>query len=197
MRPEATEMTDRVAGLRAAATRQPDSAAAHLQLGTALAKTGAIGEAEREFRHALELEPEMPGALVNLGGVFLARWDFRQCVEVNRRAAEREPTLLHAHYNEGLGHLYLGEAVEMVGCFQRVLGLDPRHAGGHYYLAVGLHAVGQAEEARKHLAIAIELGFHPEPEFLRALERAGKDAVPVLELGENRESDLPERTRRS
>jgi len=197
MRSESTTPADRLAGLRDAAAKQADSATAHLQLGTALAKTGAIGEAEREFQRALELEPEMPEALVNLGGVFLARWDFKQCVEVNRRAAERRPTLLHAHYNQGLGHLYLGEAVEMVGCFQRVLELDPRSAGGRYFLAVGLHAVGQLEEARKHLAIAIELGFHPEPEFLRALEKAGNDAVPVLELGENRENELPERTRRT
>jgi hypothetical protein len=84
----------------------------------------------------------------------------------------------------------------MVSCFQRVLELDPRNAGGRYYLAVGLHAVGQTDEARKQLAIAVELGFHPQPEFLRALERAGNDAVPVLELGEPRESDLPEPTRR-
>ena len=197
MQPESMELAERVAGLREAAARQPDSVSVQLQLGTALAKSGAVGEAERAFRRALELEPEMPEALVNLGGVHLARWDFRGCVEVNRRAAERRPELLHAHYNQGLGHLYLGEAVEMVSCFQRVVELDPRNPGGRYYLAVGLNAVGQVDEARKQLAIAIELGFHPQPEFLRALERAGNDAVPVLELGENRESDLPERTRRS
>ena len=196
MQPESMELSARVAGLREAAAREPGSPTIQLQLGTALAKSGAVGDAERAFQRALELEPEMPEALVNLGGVYLARWDFRQCVEVNRRAAERKPTLLHAHYNQGLGHLYLGEAVEMVSCFQRVLELDPRNAGGRYYLAVGLHAVGQLDEARKQLAIAIELGHHPEPEFLRALERAGNDAVPVLELGENGESDLPEPTRR-
>jgi Flp pilus assembly protein TadD len=191
MQSESTELADRVAGLRAAVAARPDSAAAHLQLGAVLAKTGAIGEAEQAFRRALELEPELPEALVNLGGVHLARWDFQACVEVNRRAAEAKPDLLHAHYNQGLGHLYLGEAVEMADCFRRVLELAPRHPGGRYFMAVALHAVGQVEEARTQLAIAIELGYHPEPEFLRALERAGKDAVPVLELGEKRESDLP------
>jgi Flp pilus assembly protein TadD len=191
MQPESTELAGRVAALRAAVAEQPGSPRAHLQLGAALARTGAIGEAEQEFRRALELEPEMPEALVNLGGVHLARWDFKACVEANQRAAAARPGLFHAHYNQGLGHLYLGEAVEMVDCFRRVHDLDPRHAGGRYFLAVALNAVGQVEEARKHLAVAIELGYHPEPDFLRALERAGKDAVPVLELGENRESNLP------
>jgi Flp pilus assembly protein TadD len=197
MHHESAGPADRLSRLRAAVAQRPDSARAHLNLGATLAELGAIGEAEQAFRRALELEPGMPEALVNLGGVHLARWDFKSCVEVNRQAAQARPDFLHAHYNQGLGHLYLGEAVEMHDCFRRVLELDPRHPGGRYFMAVALNAIGQVDEARKHLAIAIELGYHPEPEFLRALERAGKDAVPVLELGENRETGLPQPTRRS
>jgi len=177
------EVRARVARLRKVVAATPESARAHLDLGTALARSGALAEAEKELDRALDLEPEMPEALVNLGGVRLSRWDFRGCVEVNRRARERRPRMMHAHYNEGLGHLYLGEAVEMVECFRRVLDLDPGNPGGHYHLAVGLHAVGQTEEAKRHLAVAIELGFHPEPDFLKAIEKASGDAVPTLEIG--------------
>ena len=113
----------------------------------------------------------------------MSRWDFRSCVEVNRQAGERQPTLTLAHYNQGLGHLYLGEAAEMTACFRRVLELEPRNAGGHYYLALGLHALGELEPARTHLAIAMELGFKPEPEFLRALEKTAETTVPTLEIG--------------
>jgi Flp pilus assembly protein TadD len=172
-----------LAGLRQAVAAQPESAAAHVRLGTSLAKAGALGEAEAELRRAIELEPGMAEALVNLGGVMLSRWDFRGCVEVNRQAAAKQPAMALAHYNQGLGHLYLGEAPEMTACFRRVVELEPRNPGGRYYLAVGLNALGEDEEARKHLAIAMELGFKPQPELLRALEKKAEAAVPAMEIG--------------
>ncbi len=192
-----TDPRTRVAQLREVLTAAPDSPEAHLRLGTALVKSGALSEGEREFRRALELAPEMAGALVNLGGALLARWDFRGCVEANRRASERQPELMLAHYNQGLGHLYLGEAAEMAACFERVVALEPRHAGGHYYMAVAQNALGNMEGARWHLAVAMELGFKPEPELLRALEKAAGEAVPILEIGGQGGEDLPDPTRRN
>jgi protein O-GlcNAc transferase len=169
--------------LRDQVVAQPHSANAHLQLGTSLARAGVLAEAERELRRALELEPQMPAALVNLGGVMLSRWDFRSCVEVNRQAAQARPEMTLAHFNQGLGHLYLGEAAEMETCFRRVLELEPRNAGGHYYLAVALNALDDVEGARTHLAIAMELGHKPQPELLRALEKKAETAVPTMEIG--------------
>lgn len=192
-----TDSRARVAQLREAAAAEPGSAQAHLRLGTALVKTGAVGDAEREFRRALEIEPEMAGAFVNLGGVLLARWDFRGCVEANQRAAELQPELKVAHYNQGLGHLYLGEAAAMATCFERVLALDPRSPGGHYYMAAAQNALGNTEGARWHVAVAMELGFKPQPELLRALEKAGGEAVPILEIGGQGGEDLPDPTRRN
>ncbi len=93
---------------------------------------------------------------------------------MNRRAAAADPEVVEAHYNKGLGHLYLVQKEEMVACFKRVVELDDSHAGGHYYLAVGLLAQEKEAEARSELAIALELGYKPEPEFLKALE--GKTA---------------------
>jgi Flp pilus assembly protein TadD len=161
----------------------PDSAVAHLNLGTSLLKIGLMAEAETALRRALELSPGLPEAQVNLGGILLARWDFRGCVELNRSAAAARPEFLQAHYNEGLGHLYLGAAQEMVGCFRRVLELDPAHAGGHYHLAVGLLALGDAAGAQHHCDVAVDLGHAPQPDFLKALEKARGGSVPVMEIG--------------
>ena len=163
---------ERVDRWRRAVKADSASAAAHFNLGTALLETGRSTMAEGEFRQALELKPGFPEALVNLGGILLARRDFRGCVEANRRAGEAKPELLIAHYGEGLGHLYLGEAEAMVASFRRAVELDDRHAGSHYHLAVGLLALGQVKESRMHLEAALEGGFSPAPEFLKALERA-------------------------
>ena len=169
---------------RLAVEADPASAAAHFNLGTALLERGLLVRAEGEFRRALELRPGFPEALVNLGGLLLARLDFRGCVEANRKARESKPELLMAHYGEGLGRLYLGEAEAMVECFRRAVELDGRHAGSHYHLAVGLLALGHVEESHAHLDAALEGGFSPAPEFLKALQKAEGGPVPTLTVNE-------------
>jgi Flp pilus assembly protein TadD len=110
-------------------------------------------------------------------------------LDANRRALECNPELVQAHYNIGLARLYQGNAKEVVASFRKVLELEPRNGGGHYYLAVGLHADGQTDEARASLGKAVALGHTPEPEFMKAMERQGESEGPVqtLEFGSNSE----------
>jgi len=166
----------KIGDLQKAASDNPDSAVAHMRLGTAWLQAGAAKKAEIALRRAVEIDPEYDEAWVNLGGIMLGSWDFSGCVEVNRKVTERNPGLLLAHFNQGLGHLYLREAKEMIACFRRVLEIDPEHAAGQYHLAVGLLEIGKVEEARTALDRAVELGHSPAPEFLKALERKDKNA---------------------
>lgn len=151
--------------------QNPNSPLSHVKLGTALFSVGSSKRAEAELKKALELDPKCVPALVNLGGVYLNRWDFAQCIEVNQKASEIDPGVFEAHYNEGLGHLYLNEPEKMVDCFTRALDINGNHAGGHYHLAVGLLAIGEREDAKKELSIAMKLGYKPEPTFLKALDK--------------------------
>jgi tetratricopeptide (TPR) repeat protein len=165
--------------------KNPDSAVAHMKLGTTLISLGKTKRAEEELRKAIEIDPTCVPAWINLGGILLARWDFKGCVEANEQALEANPELAMAHYNKGLGHLYLNEPEAMVGCFERATELEADNAGAHYHLAVGRFAQKDVERARKSLAKAINLGYKPEPRFLKALEdtqnNAGGDP-PVMEL---------------
>ena len=74
----------------------------------------------------------------------------------------------------GQAYLYLSDAEGLVRCSRRVIELDPNHAAGHYYLAVGLLATGQVQESRQALARAMALGHRPTAEFLRGLEKADR-----------------------
>ena len=174
--------------LQKAATDNPESAVAHLRLGTAWLQAGAGKKAEQALRRAVEIDPEYDEAWVNLGGLLLGRWDFAGCVEVNRMVTERNPELLLAHFNQGLGHLYLREAKEMIACFRRVLEIDPDHAAGQYHLAVGLLEIGEVEGGcypREEMAALV---YSPAPEFLKALERKDKEAASCPE---NKKFDGP------
>lgn len=167
----------RIRELEAQVAAQPASAALLVKLGGAFLKAGATKKAERTFERALEVDPKCIPALINLGGIYLNRWDFEKCVEMNQKAAAINPHLLEAPYNEGLGYLYQKKTREMVECFRRVIELDEKHAGGHYHLAVGLLELNEDEEAKKEVAIAMNLGYKPEPAFLKALEKERRRKV--------------------
>ncbi len=155
---------------------------ARVRLGTALLKRGSVREGEAELQKAVELDPKSIEGWVHLGGAMMTHWDFKGCVEANAKALELDPELFQAHYNKGLGHMYLGEPKDMFTCFQRVVEIDPSHAGGTYHLAVAQLANKELNKAQVTLARAMQLGYQPEPEFLRAIERKGRDkATPDVE----------------
>jgi tetratricopeptide (TPR) repeat protein len=147
-----------------------------------------LKEARSELERAVELDPGYVEAWVNLGGVLMSCWEFDGCVEANQQAADCDPSCMQAHYNQGLGHMYLGQAEEMEACYQKVLQLDPKNPGGHYHLAVARLALGKVPEAKGSLAVAVRLGWAPQPEFLRALEREKTGQVFTMEI-EPKEKD--------
>jgi tetratricopeptide (TPR) repeat protein len=154
--------------------KHPKSATAQFNLGLAYTAQGFVNRSEAAYRKALEIDPDLVEAWVNLGGSLLLKWDFQGSLEANREAVKRRDDLLLAHYNMGQAYLYLGDAEGLTACCRRVIELDPEHAAGHYYLAVGLLALDRLREAREALGQAMALGHRPTPEFLRGLERAEK-----------------------
>jgi len=124
---------------------------------------------------------------VNLGGILLSRWEFGAAVEANRRAAAAEPTLAMAHFNQGIGHLHLGEPGPAVECLGRALELEPRSGAAYHHLAIALRALGRGQEARLCAAYAVELGYRPGRASAEALERAAasqrESPTPPLDAG--------------
>lgn len=175
-------------GQPVSATKSPESAASHLKLGAALLRAQKPEQAKQELGRALALDPSSVEGWINLGGARLSCFDFSGCIEANIKAQQCDPSLLVAHYNQGLGHLYLGQAEEMVRCFERVVELDSDHAGGQYHLAVGLFSMGQIDRARAALSRAMELGHAVDPDFLGAIQFEPGETVSALEFGPSNHS---------
>lgn len=175
-----TERLD-VERCRQKAETNPESAAAHFNLGLAYTQRGQVERAERSYRRALAADPDLIEAWVNLGGALMLKWDFKGSLEANREALKRRDDLVQAHYNSCQASMYLGDAEGVLRSSQRVIEFDPTHAAGCYFHAVGLLAVGRVEEARAAAARAGELGHSPSPDFLRALTKAdhGKDNTNI------------------
>jgi len=175
--------SERIEHWKAKVEEKPDSAAAHYNLGLAYTAVGKMTSAEKAYRRAVELDPTLLKAWVNLADTLLLQWRFEECLEASRRAVELRDDLPVVHFNMGQAYLYLGNADGLVECSRRVLQLEPDHPEGNYFLAVGLLAQKKVPEARFYLERAMRLGHRPTPEFLRAMERAGNENVHLIEVG--------------
>jgi len=185
--------TERVERCLKRVEEHPASAPAHFNLGLAYTNLGRVDRAKDAYRKALELDPDLVEAWVNLGGALLLKWDFKGALEANREALKRRDDMVLAHYNMGQAHLYLGDAEGLASCCRRVIEIEPEHAAANYYLAVGLLALGHTDEARESLGKAMALGHQPTPEFLRGLERADKEkALDISKLVTNIGAEAPD-----
>ncbi len=150
----------------------PEQASAYHNLGLAYTVSGRVKMAEEAYQKALELDPSLYQAWVNLGGVKLMRWEFQGCLDANQEAVKLRDDIPIIHYNMGQAYLYLNDPENLVQCNLRVLELDRNHALAHYHAAVGYMALENIGAAERHLGRAIELGHRPTQDFVKAMEKA-------------------------
>jgi tetratricopeptide (TPR) repeat protein len=111
---------------------------------------GHLDDAAFAYRKALEIDPYLVPALINLANIHYARDEMAEAQALYERAIVLEPDVFEAHYN--LGNIYhdLGRFVEAQRCYREALRMNPAYADAHFYLAVTLEKNGQSQEARPH-----------------------------------------------
>jgi tetratricopeptide (TPR) repeat protein len=114
-------------------------------------------EARQAYHRALELEPEMSDAHLNLGRLYHeARMLDRS--EAHYRAALRHaPEEAAPHYNLGVLLEDLKRPREALRCYQEALARDADFADAHYNLGLLLESLGKKREAFTHLRAARKL----------------------------------------
>jgi spermidine synthase len=125
-----------------AVTRATDAgirAAARNNLGTLRLESGALEEAERLFRQAIEDAPALPAARVNLAVTLKRRGDRAGAESACRQALRLDPLDTDARYNLAAILLEAGRPAEAAAEVRRLLEIDPddveaarllRRAGG-------------------------------------------------------------------
>jgi tetratricopeptide (TPR) repeat protein len=185
---------ERVERCQRAVEEHPRSAPAQYNLGLAYQKLGRLRLAEEAYVRAVELDPGITEAWVNLGGVRLHNWDFEGCLEASQEAVRQRDDLVLAHYNLGQAYLYMNDPENLVRCNKRVLEFERDNAAAHYFAAVGLMAQGNVAAAERHAGRAMELGHRPTQEFLRALEKAQRShAEGSVQIAEIAGGETPEK----
>ncbi len=93
---------ERIAALEKAATRDPDLAQAHNDLGILHMEGGRFIEAERALRTAVAVDPQFAEAHNNLGVLYAKLGRNSEAERLFRRAAEDDPGYAAAYVNHGL-----------------------------------------------------------------------------------------------
>jgi tetratricopeptide (TPR) repeat protein len=113
------------------------------------------GESKREeaatlYRRALELDPYLVAALINLANIHYGRDELAEAQALYERAIGLESDFFEAHFN--LGNIYhdLGRFAEAQTSYLQALRLNPFYADAHFYLAVTFEKMALSQEARPH-----------------------------------------------
>jgi tetratricopeptide (TPR) repeat protein len=109
-----------------------------------------LEEAAAAYRKALELDPYLVAALINLANIHYSRDELVEAQALYERAIGLESDFFEAHFN--LGNIYhdLGRFTEAQSCYQEALRLNPVYADAHFYLAVTFEKMGLSQDARPH-----------------------------------------------
>ena len=170
---------------------QPLSATLHYNLGLAYTHKGLTIEAVSEFKQAIECDPHLAEAYVNLGGLYTDA-EPAKSIEAHMKALEINPDLGPAHCNLAFGYLRGGEPDKAVTHGKRALELMPGSSKAYQLLAAAYLESGQAEASAELSTKMVEAddsfaaGHFNLAVALRALGRdreADEHARKAQELG--------------
>lgn len=131
-------------------------ASAHLKRGALLESAGKIAESITEHEQALEINPWLVQAHINLISLYGRTGQNEKAEKHYRAATGVNPDLAESHYNYGVLLVGLQRLKEAEQAFQQCLKLDPYYADAHHNLATLIEREGRLDEAAAHYRKAIE-----------------------------------------
>ena len=159
--------------LRRALELDPDSLAAHHNLGLILSTMDNVDEATVHFLRAVEIDPDSADAHLNLGYARMMQHRPEEAIARWRRAVAIKPDLARAHANLGGALAQQGNVPEAMAHFEQALRLDPYSAMAHTNMATFLAGIGRFDRAIGQFSEALRIDPDRE-DARRGLARALK-----------------------
>jgi len=165
--------------IKAQVEKSPNNALLRVRLGEAYAAANDSQQAIEQFNAALKIDPKHSGAYLDLGLLALAeeqpaeaRTYLKKVIEITNadEMASGSDRREMAFYNLGRLEMHDKNWEEAIGFFKEALRIRDDASDTYYYVATCLEAIGQTEDAKSNLAIALQF----DPNFSQAHYLMGK-----------------------
>jgi len=147
----------------------PQTYAAHNNLGNALEQTGRVAEAIKEYQQTLLLKPDYAVAYYNLGNTLLQIGRTAEAVEQYTQALQINPDYTEAHNNLGFALQQTGHLSEAIKHYEQSLQLNPDNAAAHNNLGLALLQTKPPSEAIEQFEQALQIN----PDYAEAHNNLG------------------------
>jgi tetratricopeptide (TPR) repeat protein len=141
---------------REAMVQSPGFLVAYNTLGAIYHKHRNYREAETVLRFVLSREPANTQAMANLVQVLADSGQLGESQKLAAKLAQLEPEPPFAFFNRGMAALRAGDLYAAKESFKREIARSPDYHEFHFWLAVVHVGLGESDDARKHLDIAIK-----------------------------------------
>jgi tetratricopeptide (TPR) repeat protein len=168
--------------------RTPNNARVLVLVGQIHLQANRMGDAEKSFREALQINEVNPEAWSGLGDVYDSRKDLKSARESYDKALALKPDLIYTLLNAGQVADKLDEQKRAADFYRRALELNPQQAEAANGVGLALAKQGQAGAARKYFEEAIAL----KRDYAGAINNLGvlyiqqgkiNDAIAAFEYG--------------
>ena len=119
-------------------------------------------EAAKAYRRALDDDPDLVAALINLANIRYSRDELAEAQALYERAILLDASYFESHFNLGNIHHDHSRYVEAESAYRAALALNSAYPDAHFYLAVTLEKMGRSTEARTHWRAYERLAPHGE-----------------------------------
>ena len=151
---------------------QEDNSLAHACLGAALIQQGNPVPAEKHLTRALEINPNYPEALNDLGMILSDKGMYQEAVTRFSQALSLNPKYAEAHNNLALTLTRMNRFPEAIEHYQVAISLDPLSPKALNNLGAALAQQGRLEEAKPY--------FLQGPRDSAGLRRSPRQPRPAL-----------------
>ncbi len=109
-----------------------------------------VEEAVKSYRRALDEDPDLVAALINLANIRYSRDELAEAQALYERAISLDDSYFEPHFNLGNILHDHGRYVEAEASYRIALALNNTYADAHFYLAVTMEKMGRSIDARAH-----------------------------------------------
>jgi tetratricopeptide (TPR) repeat protein len=149
--------------------KSPKDPRPYTNLGVALVKRGHFALAVKQYRHALQLDPEFAYAHASLGHALTKQGYIEEAIEHFQTALNFDPNHYEAHNNLGIALTLQGDHQQAIEHFSVALKINPDYPQAHSNIGLALRRQKRLEEASVHFNAAIKL----DPAFVPAHNNLG------------------------